>query len=307
LSCAALACRFDQSNAIDLPRTEGVPVELKNVRMAESLAAPLGPLPTTFSSSDANAIGIAFDVHLLEAAPHYAGVSARIACRVGEHTIVAPMASDASDRLATAEVGSRFEERTTFMPMPFSNGIPDVCETTLVYTIAPPLSHVPSLGDPPPARPHMQTIGTVCFSGGKLEEGACGSAVLPRTPAPTPVEASRLIGRIAPLSGGGHGLGITVLATAGEGVPQQFLVGGEASCEVDGATRDVALGLLMFGTDLRPGESVVQSATTRQSDALPSAPAWCTVRVQLADHGERRLLAEFCVRGDETTQGACTS
>jgi hypothetical protein len=169
LSCAALACGFEQSNAIDLPRTDGVPVELKNVRMAESLAVPLGPLRTTFSSSRANAIGIAFDVHVLDAAPHHTGVWARIACHVGEHTIVMPMATDASDRLATVAVGSTFEERTTFMPMPFSNGIPDVCETTLVYTIAPPLSHVPSPGDPPAARRHMQAIGTVCFSGGKLE------------------------------------------------------------------------------------------------------------------------------------------
>jgi hypothetical protein len=121
------------------------------------------------------------------------------------------------------------------------------------------------------------------------------------------VEASRLIGRIAPLPGGGHGLGISVLATAGEGVPHQFLVGGEASCEVAGAMRDVSIGLLMFGTDLRPGESIVQSAVTPPSDALPSAPTWCTVRVQLADHGERRPLAEFCVRGDETTPGSCRS
>jgi len=78
---------------------------------------------------------------------------------------------------------------------------------------------------------------------------------LPRTPAPTPVAVSSLIGRIGPLSGGGHGLGVTVLATAGEGVPQQFLIGGEATCEVAGATKDVSIGLLMFGTDLQPGES----------------------------------------------------
>lgn len=295
----SVACGgFPQSNAIDLPRTDGVPVELKNVRMAESLAATLGPIPTTFSSSSgSNAIGVAFDVHVVDAAPQYAGVSARIACRIGDHTVVAPMAMDANNRLATAALGTKLEERTTFMPTPLSSAIPEVCEATLFYTIAPPL----------PAKSEARAIGTVCFSGGTLAEGACASDILPRTPAPTPVAVSSVIGRIGPLSGGGHGVGVTVLATAGEGVPQQFLIGGEATCEAAGATKDISIGLLMFGTDLQPGESQLQSASTRQSDALPTAPAWCTVRVQLADHGDKRTLAELCVRGDETTPGACSS
>jgi hypothetical protein len=301
-----LACGYDESNAIDLPRVEGVPVQLVHVRMAESRAAVLGSMPTTLSSGDAaNAIGIAYDVRVVDAAPDHAGVSARLVCRLGEHAVASPLATDASNRLAAAAPGTVLEERTTFLPTPLSTGIPEVCETTLYYTIAPPLSSVPSPGDPPAPGPHLQPIGTVCFSGGELSQGACAADVLPRAPASTPVEVSRLVGRIGPLAGGGYGLGITVLVTAGEGVPAQFVVGGEATCETAGETKDVPLGLLVADRDLPPGESIVQSGATRPGDALPEAPAWCTVRMQLAQDGGKRTLAEFCVRGEETEEGAC--
>lgn len=308
LSALVLACGYEQSNAIDLPRVEGVPVQLVHVRMAESRASVLGSTPTTLSSGDAaNAIGIAYDVRVVDAAPDHAGVSARLVCRLGEHAVASPLATDATNRLAAAAPGTVLEERTTFLPTPLFQGIPEVCETTLYYTIAPPLSSVPSPGDPPAPGPHLQPIGTVCFSKGELSAGACAADVLPRAPASTPVEASRLVGRIGPLAGGGHGLGITVLVTAGEGVPEQFVVGGEATCETAGETKDLPLGLLMFGRDLPPGESIEQSGATPASHALPVAPAWCTVRVQLAEDGKKRTLAEFCVRGDETREGACSS
>jgi hypothetical protein len=311
----APACGFEESNALDLPRVQGSPVELRNVRMAESLFASLGAAPTKLSSSDGpNAIGIAYDVHVVDAAAPYSGVSAQLACRVGEHTVLSRLATDASGQLAAAAEGSTLEGRETFPPTPFSSEIPSVCETTLYYTIAPPLASVPAIGDDAPASPGpvLQPLGTVCFSGGELVEGACPAEVLPRTPATTPLEVSRLSGRIGDLAGAPdgavrHGLGVTLLVTAGEGVPASFHLGAEATCGLGTGTRTIPIPLFMFGRDLAPGESIVHSAATSAREGLPSAPEWCTVDVQLAEGGGKRSLARFCVRGDATTEGACAS
>jgi hypothetical protein len=302
----APACGFKQSNAIDLAPVAGMPVELSNVRMAESLYALL-PGKTSFSSSDGpNAIGIAYDVNVVAAAPQYAGVSAQLACRVGEHTIVSRLASDASNRLATSAVGTKLEQRDTFPPTPFLDAIPEVCETTIYYAVVPPLTSVPSGPDDPvePA-PTPHALGTVCFADNKVTEGPCSAELLPRVPADSPIAVSRVVGRIGSLQSGGYGVGVSVLATGGEPALDEFRIGAEAQCRVGDAVQKVPLGLMMFGRDLRPGDSFWESAATTPNGALASEPTWCTVEVLLATDGNKELLAEYCVRGEATTDGRC--
>src|SRR5688572_11245773 len=138
LASLLFACGFEQSNAIDLAPVEGMPVELKNVRMAESFYALIGERTASFSSTDdANAIGVAWDTHVVGKAADYSGTSAKLVCRVGEHTIASRLATDANNQLASAPVGTKFEHRDTFPPTPFAEGIPTVCESTIYYTVAP--------------------------------------------------------------------------------------------------------------------------------------------------------------------------
>jgi hypothetical protein len=299
-----VGCGFEQSNAIDLKPAPGMPVELKNVRMAEVLSAMLGAGPATFSSADGpNAISIAYDAHLVAEPAEHSGTTAQLACRVGEHTIVSALATDASFELAKAEVGTKLEQRETFFPTPFGVGIPTVCETTLYYSISPPLPVPPQPIDPD--REKLHALGTVCFSDGKLVEGACSPDVLPRVPASAPLEVSRVVGRIGTVSGGGHGLEISVLVTAGETIPDDFMIAADASCLVGDAVRDVALPLLMFDRHLHPGESFWQAAGTPSGAAVESEPQWCTVDIRVAQDGVKQRLAQYCVRGDQATEGSC--
>src|SRR5688500_10025015 len=93
----ALACGFDQSNAVDLDPVPGMPVQLENVRMAELFSAQLGAGTMRMTSTDdANAIGIAYDVKVVAQAPDHAGVSAQLTCMVGEWAVKTIFATDAS-------------------------------------------------------------------------------------------------------------------------------------------------------------------------------------------------------------------
>jgi hypothetical protein len=307
IALAAIACGFKQSNSIDLEQVEGMPVELANVRMAESLVVGLGPGGSaSFSSSDrANAIGVSYEAHVVDKAAQYSGVTAQLACRVADHTIVSRIGTDASNQLAAAEVGTKLEGHETFPPTPFADAIPSVCETTLYYSIAPPLD-VPKPGEKrtPPAD-RLQPLGTVCFADDELREGPCSADVLPRVPAATPIAVSRLVGRIGTLDGGGHGVQVSVLATAGENVPEDFMILTKVRCKLADAIRDVAVPMMMLGTRLRPGESFWDSGATPSQSALESEPQWCTVEVLIAQDGTKERLAQWCVRGDAATEGAC--
>ncbi len=304
---ALSACGNKETNALDLAQVEGMPVRLTNVRMVESRYASLGGGSVTISSGDGpNAIGIAYDVHVVGQAAQHSGVSAQLACRVGEHTIVSRLATDASNQLAASAVGAKLDGHETFPPTPFGTGIPTVCEATLWYTIAPPLAAVPRVGDAPPERTdERHGLGTVCFADGKLVEGACAPDVLPRVPAAAPIEITRVTGRIGDLQGGGHGLQIAVLATAGEGLTEQVPIGTEARCKAGNAVHEVPVPMFMHVADLRPGESTWHDAATPSGKGLPTPPESCTVDIMAVLEGEKRMLAQWCVRGDRADEGGC--
>jgi hypothetical protein len=307
LALVAVGCGFKQSNAIDLAQVEGSPVRLANVRMAESLFASLGGGSASFSSSDkANAIGIAYDVHVTAEAKPYSGVSARLACRVGDRTVVGRFGTDASNRLASAEIGTTFEERDTFPPTPFAAEIPKVCETTLYYTVAPPLAAVPEPGDAiEPSTHERLALGTVCFADDELTEGPCSADVLPRVPADAPLAVSQVVGHIGSVSGGGYGVQVSVLVTAGDDVPERFVIGADAQCKVGEELRDASLQLIMVNSHLRPGESFWQLGATSSQRALDAEPKWCTVEIAMAKDGEKQPLSQHCIRGTDVSNGAC--
>ncbi len=306
---AVAACSSaNPSNEVDLPPIEGAPVRIVHAKTSESVAAGLGAAPVRMSSTSAhNAISIDYEARVVGRVDDHGGVSTRLACRVDDYTIVTGPTHDAMNRLASIPSGQSLPKRDTFMPTAFSAGVPETCEFSFLYQVSPPLRDVPEIGSTatPPQRRHT-ALGELCFARGVLTEGACGDDVLPRRPADAPLVASELVGRIAAEADGTHRLGVSVLVTAGEGVPAQIHVTANATCDLDGTPRDVRPWLHMFERDLRPGESAVGSGSTSPADPLPSAPTWCHVDVSMAEAGTVTSIGDFCVRGETTTRGACT-
>jgi hypothetical protein len=60
----------------------------------------------------------------------------------------------------------------------------------------------------------------------------------------------------------------------------------------------------LSGRDLQPGESRTGAGASARP-ALATEPTACTVAIRMATGSERTDLAEYCVRGSETTEGAC--
>ena len=100
---ALVGCgNFWTSNTVDLAAVEGAPVKISQVKMRHSRMIGLSSTPATFSSGDGpNAVGVEFSVDKVSETPPHAGVAARLSCRVGDRVVVAPVAHDASNRLAS--------------------------------------------------------------------------------------------------------------------------------------------------------------------------------------------------------------
>lgn len=299
------------SNPVSLAPVEGAPVTVDGVVMRHSLMVGLGSAPTRVSSGDApNTIGVSFSIEKTAETPPHAGASARIACRVGDHVVVEPMAHDASDRLAGLAVGARISSDATLSPSPFTAEIPTTCEVAFLYMVRPPIE-VPPIGsaEPDPAAPGPEAadlaLGSVCLVGGTLREGACTPEELPRIPARSAIEVSELSARIASHPSGGYGVQATALLTAGRDAPRRWQVGATARCDTDGGSEERPLSMLAVGRDVAPGESIVASGATSPREAWPEEPRACTLRLERSGAGGRAPIGEYCVRGDETTAGAC--
>ncbi|MCH9681730.1 MAG: hypothetical protein K0V04_09880 [Deltaproteobacteria bacterium] len=299
------------SNSVDLAPTADVPVRVRGVTMRHSLIAGLGMGPQNLSSADApNAMGVDFDIEIVDAVPHHADVAARVTCLVDGHLVRNRVAHNASDRLASAVVGTVVSGSGRLMPSAFQREIPTQCEAELLYTISPPGPHIPEIGSPPPAadarRPAPVSLGVVCLEDGTLHEGRCTPQQLPRTPAPAALVVSAVDASIGARPGGtAFGLTASVMVTAGTDVPREARVFSRARCEVDGETQDLSLPLMVLVNDLAPGESIVGASATPKRFGTATAPARCQLSFMSGVGDTTSLLAEYCVERHRAVAGPC--
>ncbi|MCA9707796.1 MAG: hypothetical protein KDK70_18235, partial [Myxococcales bacterium] len=309
---ALVGCgNFWTSNTVDLAAVEGAPVKISQVKMRHSRMIGLSSTPATFSSGDGpNAVGVEFSVDKVSQTQPHAGVAARLSCRVGDRVVVAPVAHDASDRLASLAAGASLTGSETFPPSPFAAQIPSICQADLLYMVRPPLA-VRAIGSPEPdpdapgPEANDVALGAVCLAGGTLREGPCTADELPRTPASARLEVSEVSAELVPHREGGFGVTATVLITTGAEAMRDWNVHGRVRCMGDDAAGARPLSMLAIGRGLAPGESIVGHGSTTPSQSWSSEPEACTLGFESAIDGERASLGEFCLRGGQTTAGAC--
>jgi hypothetical protein len=304
-SLFALACGFEQSNAVDLAPVDGIPVKVVDVRMRETLVAGLGSTPVTLSSdSKPNTRGLVFVAEVTGEAAPYASVSAQMVCRAGEHTIAGMFAVNANRDLEGQHVGTRVEGSAMFEPSSFVDGVPSTCEGRIYYTDATPIAVRPDAAaddDQRRARP----IGAVCFVAGELHPRACTDAELPRVASDADIVLSKLHASTTRRDEGVM-LGVEVLTTFGAARPRRAALKADAVCKV--GTREHALALpVMFAIDeVHPGESTVTRAWSNTRDAMPSDPESCEITVSVdSPDGQWRELGRHCLRGTQVAEGAC--
>lgn len=304
LACLVLALAsacggYKQSNAVDLPAKDGIPVKIVDVRMHEMLSAASG---TASGGTAPNTRGVSYAIEITGKPEPYAGTSTLVVCRAGDRTVAGNFSYDANPAFENAEIGTRLTGDESFVPSVFVEAIPSTCEARIYYTIAPPL---PATPDGAGGGYRSQLVGAVCFVDDQLHARACTDTELPRTPAANDLEITELRGQTI-VEQGTHRLAVHALATLGASPPRQAALLAKATCAAADRMHEVTLSLVFVNDNVAPGEAVVSSGYMAAKDAMSTAPTSCTIDVSTkAGEGERRSLGTWCLRDGATTLGGC--